>query len=239
MDSYNEHAEQYAALIRSRDQWGFSPYLDLVVPALLRVVGEIRGKRVLDACCGDGFLTRQLADRGAHVVGVDISPNLIALARQVEAQEERKILYLSHDLTRPLPQYAGHLDVITCNLALNDVVDACSFIENLGDMLRPCGLLAISMNNPYSAVMRKKVQNYFDSGQSEVYSGLAAAGVRALYHHRTMEEYFHEFRRNGLYLGTLLDVKPSPEHLASGSPRPRQYYQFPFFMVLALTKLEP
>jgi len=236
MNSYDEYAEQYATLIHSRDEWGFSPYLDLVVPALLQVVGELHDKRVLDACCGEGFFTRRLADRGAHVVGVDISAKLIALAKEVEAQGNRGITYLAHDLVRALPQYAEQFDLITCHLALNDVVDVCPFIQNLSDMLRSHGVLAISMNNPYSAPIRSKVENYFDSGQSKVYSGLASAGVPALYHHRTLEEYFHEFRRNGLYLRTLLDVKPSPEQLASGSPRPKQYYQFPFFMVLELIK---
>jgi hypothetical protein len=52
-----------------------------------------------------------------------------------------------------------------------------------------------------------------------------------------LEEFFYGFRANGLYLRTLLDVKPSPEQLTSGSPRPKQYYQFPFFMVLELIKL--
>jgi SAM-dependent methyltransferase len=237
MNSYDEHATQYAALIRSHDEWGFSPYLDLVVPALLQVVGEVHNKRVLDACCGEGFFTRLLASKGAHVIGVDISPNLIVMAKQIEEQEKHGISYFTHDLTQPLPQYAEHFDVITCNLALNDVSDESSFIRNLSDMLKSRGVLAIAMNNPYSAVMRNKVENYFDSGRSEVYSGLAAAGVPVLYHHRTLEEFFYGFRANGLYLRTLLDVKPSPEQLTSGSPRPKQYYQFPFFLVLELIKL--
>jgi SAM-dependent methyltransferase len=236
MNSYNEYATQYATLIHSRDEWGFSPYLDLVVPVLLQVVGELHNKSVLDACCGEGFFTRLLASRGAHVMGIDISANLIAMAKRIEEQEKRGIVYLTHDLTQPLPQYAERFDVITSNLALNDVVDVRSLIQNLSDMLRWPGVLAISMNNPYSAVIRNKVQNYFDSGQSEVYSGLASASVPALYHHHTLEEYFGEFRRNGLYLRTLLDVKPSSEQLAGGSPRPKQYYQFPYFMVLELIK---
>jgi len=238
MSSYDKYAMQYATLIHSRDEWGFSPYLDVVVPALLQVIGEIHNKRVLDACCGEGFFTRLLANRGAHVVGIDISANLIAMAQQIEEQERRGIVYFTHDLTQPLPHYAEHFDVITCNLALNDVADYPSFIKNLSNMLKPRGVLALSMNNPYSALIRNKVENYFDSGRSEIYFGLASAGVPAFYHHRTLEEYFHEFKRNGLYLRTLLDLKPSSEHLASGSPRPKQYYHFPYFMILELIKFD-
>jgi 2-polyprenyl-3-methyl-5-hydroxy-6-metoxy-1,4-benzoquinol methylase len=118
MNAYDEYAEQYATLIRSRDEYGFAPYLDLVVPALMDVVGDIYGKVVLDACCGEGYVARLLASMGADVIGVDIAKNLIAMARQIEAQERQGIEYFAHDLVQPLPQYAERFDLITCNLAL-------------------------------------------------------------------------------------------------------------------------
>lgn len=236
MGSYDAHADAYAASIQSRDAWGFSPYLDLVVPALVQVLGDVQGKRLLDACCGEGYLARLLASLGAQVAGVDISAQLVGMAREREAQERRGISYLVHDLTRPLPQYEAQMDAITCNLALNDVIDYRPFVANLAAVLRPQGVLAISLNNPYSAVIRGKVERYFESGQARTYSGLAAAGVPALYHHRTLEEYFVEFARHGLWLRMLSDVKPSAAQLASGSPRPKAYYRFPFFMVLELVK---
>lgn len=234
---YNDYADEYATAIASRDEWGFSPYLDLVVPALLGVLGHIRGRSVLDACCGEGSFTRLLAGGGAHVIGIDISARLIEMARQKETEERRGISYAVSDLTRPLLQYAAHFDLITCNLALDDVADYRALIKNLADMLKPGGRLALSMNNPYSAVIRKRVQHYFDSGRSSAHVGLAAAGVLTLYYHRTLEEYFREFTANGLFLRTWLDLKPGPEHLASGSPRPRRYYHFPFFLVLELVKV--
>lgn len=42
---------------------------------------DMRGRRVLDYCCGDGFFSRLLTSLGAHVYSVDISPQLIAQAR--------------------------------------------------------------------------------------------------------------------------------------------------------------
>src|SRR5882762_9003646 len=40
-------------------------------PVLWRFAGDVRGRSVLDAGCGTGYLTRQLHDRGARVTGVD------------------------------------------------------------------------------------------------------------------------------------------------------------------------
>src|SRR5439155_26292969 len=52
----------------------------VIDPALFRLLGDIRGRRVLDAGSGTGYLSRLLADRGAKVVGVDHSARLLAVA---------------------------------------------------------------------------------------------------------------------------------------------------------------
>ncbi|MEQ9257981.1 MAG: magnesium protoporphyrin IX methyltransferase [Roseovarius sp.] len=48
---------------------------------LARLPHDLRGARVLDAGCGAGQMTLELAQRGAQVVAVDISPSLIGIAR--------------------------------------------------------------------------------------------------------------------------------------------------------------
>ena len=47
-----------------------------------RMRNTLRGRRVLDAGCGTGALAARLASRGARVLAVDLSPTLIALARE-------------------------------------------------------------------------------------------------------------------------------------------------------------
>ena len=65
---------------RAWDDW----YLPAVRPALERLFfsGLSDGARVLDACCGSGHVTRELARRGYDVTGLDSSALLIAHARQ-------------------------------------------------------------------------------------------------------------------------------------------------------------
>ena len=50
-------------------------------PVLWHLLGDVEGRRVLDAGCGTGYLTRLLARRGAVVTGIDVSSRMIALAR--------------------------------------------------------------------------------------------------------------------------------------------------------------
>jgi SAM-dependent methyltransferase len=77
-----------------------------------RMVGGLEGKRVLDLACGFGFYTRLLKQRGAaHVLGVDISPEMIRLARQQEQAEPLGITYQVGDaVTLPL---LGSFDLVT------------------------------------------------------------------------------------------------------------------------------
>jgi SAM-dependent methyltransferase len=59
----------------------------------LKAVGPVRGLRLIDVACGEGFYSRQFRDAGAEVVGVDISREMIRLAREQEAREPRGIRY--------------------------------------------------------------------------------------------------------------------------------------------------
>jgi magnesium-protoporphyrin O-methyltransferase len=63
---------------------------------------DLRGARILDAGCGTGALAFELAERGADVVGVDISPQLIAIAtKRTPRKLDRKIQFSSGDMLNP------------------------------------------------------------------------------------------------------------------------------------------
>src|SRR3954464_14392642 len=65
---------------------------------LMDLVGDLAGKAVVDLACGEGFYTRRLRGQGAaRVVGVDLSHEMIALARAEEAAHPSGIDYLVQD----------------------------------------------------------------------------------------------------------------------------------------------
>lgn len=67
---------------------------------LSRLPADLRGCRVLDAGCGTGLMTAELAARGADVVAVDISPQLIAIAEQRLTEDLRpRVTFASGDMT--------------------------------------------------------------------------------------------------------------------------------------------
>lgn len=65
-----------------------------------RLPQDLNGARVLDAGCGTGLMTAELAARGADVVAVDISPQLIAIAEnRLDTALQHKVRFAAGDMT--------------------------------------------------------------------------------------------------------------------------------------------
>jgi 2-polyprenyl-3-methyl-5-hydroxy-6-metoxy-1,4-benzoquinol methylase len=206
---------------------------DPVLAPLQATIGAVAGVETLDAACGEGYLTRILARLGAHVTGIDISPQLIALA---QAHTDPTLSrYLVADLSQPLPDHAARYELAVSNLALNDIADYQGFFGAIAAMVRPGGRFVLSLNNPYSYVVRSHVTDYFDSGGAHLYRGMAEEGVAVHFYQRTLAEYLDAAFAAGWLLRKLVDV-PTPE----GSFKRRADtllppgYHFPFFMILSL-----
>ncbi len=67
-------------------------------PAVLEMLGDVAGKRVLDAGCGPGFYAADLVRRGAELVACDASAAMIELARARVGDRARLVV---HDLEQP------------------------------------------------------------------------------------------------------------------------------------------
>lgn len=106
---YDEFAEKYQRIVTSPIVMQGRRILDYTC---MRLVGDIRGKSVLDLACGAGDYTRKLKQAGAsHAVGVDISEEMIKLARQQETQTPLGIEYILSD-TQELGKI-GDFDLVT------------------------------------------------------------------------------------------------------------------------------
>jgi SAM-dependent methyltransferase len=75
-------AEMDPAAMPFRDSGAATIFEDRIV----EVLGDVEGKRILDLCCGAGDLTLRLLKRGAHVTALDLSPGIVAVARERAAR---------------------------------------------------------------------------------------------------------------------------------------------------------
>lgn len=98
---------------------------------LFELVGDLRGKAVIDLACGEGYYTRRLRQRGAaRVLGVDLSERMIELARGQEAARPIGVEYAACDAKQLRP--TQDFDIAVAAYLLNYARDR----RELGEMCR-------------------------------------------------------------------------------------------------------
>ena len=120
-----------------------------------RLPDDLNGWRVLDAGCGAGHLAVELAKRGADVVGIDLSPDMIGFARDGLPEIEGNgsvTLYAGDMLTH---QY-GRFDAV---VAMDSVIhyskqDCVAAIETLAANTNHIITFSVAPKTPLLAAMR-------------------------------------------------------------------------------------
>ena len=110
----------------------------LLNPTIFSLLGDIEGKYVLDAGCGQGYLSRLMARQGAQVTGVEPSDGWYTYVVEREQREQLGITYLQADLSRctDLPRI---FDAVVANMVFMDIPDYKSAMANCIACLKAAG----------------------------------------------------------------------------------------------------
>ena len=124
------------------------------VPSFLNMVGDVRGKSVLDLACGTGFYSREFRRRGAtEVLGVDISGEMVAAALKLEERDPLGVRYEVGDVAelRPLERrFDIALGVQLLNYA-QSIAELESMCRNVHRGLVPGGEFFVLAQSPTTA----------------------------------------------------------------------------------------
>lgn len=103
--------------------------------------------RALDAGCGTGVFSRELARRGWRVTAIDASPEMISEARSASQNTSIEFINGALESLEPLASMESPYDLILSLSTLEYVEDDLGVIKNWSNMLKPGGLLIISVPN--------------------------------------------------------------------------------------------
>jgi 2-polyprenyl-3-methyl-5-hydroxy-6-metoxy-1,4-benzoquinol methylase len=120
----------------------------LIDPAVFKILGEVGGRRVLDAGCGNGYLSRLLAGKGAKVVGVDLSRRFIEIAEGFEEKEPLGIEYHVGSICTLSMLDDEAFDFVVCNIVLDDLQEIDRAVMEIRRVLRVGGKLVFSILHP-------------------------------------------------------------------------------------------
>ncbi|MCC5893987.1 MAG: class I SAM-dependent methyltransferase [Alkalibacterium sp.] len=215
---WNEFADDYAQMTK---KYGDLHKEILLTPNLLTLIGEVKDKTVLDAGCGEGYLSRLLAGNGATVTAVDFSERMIELA--VERTTEEDIHYGQANLENLSEFTEGQFDAVVSNMVIQDVSNLSAALNELYRVLKIEGCFVFSILHPCFITPESrwekdeqgeklywKVDDYFKEGQFEQRFGTKD---RVFAFHRTVSTYINTLIKTGFTLEEVVEPKPSRDQI--------------------------
>ena len=155
---------------------------------------------VLDLACGQGFFTHEFAKSGADVTGLDISPELIALAKK----RFPSVHFISAPADAISMVKTGTIDVVTLILAIQNIENCRDVFVECFRIMKKTGRLYVVMNHPAYRIPKTSSWG-FD----------AEAGIQ----YRRIDRYMSESR---VEIEMHPGIKPTEKTLSFH--RPLQYY---------------
>jgi SAM-dependent methyltransferase len=204
--TYNAMAEDYdAALVRGEKHYN-SLYER---PAIISMLPDVAGRRVLDVGCGSGPLSAWLASNGAEVVGFDTSASMVRLA---EKKGIERASFSVADLAQPLDFLTDRsFDVAVASLVMHYLRDWVEPLRELHRVLRPGGQLLISTHHPADDIRLSATGNYFDTELIHDRWGLGDKQFDVHFWRRPLTEMFAAFEQAGFGVLTFMEPQPLPE----------------------------
>jgi 2-polyprenyl-3-methyl-5-hydroxy-6-metoxy-1,4-benzoquinol methylase len=177
--------------------------------AIVAAVTERAPDRVLDLGCGEGWLMRELAERGIGTVGLDVSMELVVAAEETGGGRYRCCSYdeVIDDPTRA----GGPYDVIACNFSLLGA-DLRPLLAALRENLFVDGALVIQTVHPWTASEGKPYAGGWRTETFDAFGGDFAEPMP--WYFRTLESWVDALRGAGFRVAALRE----PVHPGTGKP---------------------
>jgi SAM-dependent methyltransferase len=187
--------------------------------ALARLLGSVRGKRVLELGCGNGDAAVRFVLQGATVIGVDNSAASIAEARAAAERAEVRLELHAGDLADLAFLRADSVDLAFSDGSLAQVADLGRLFRQVHRVLRHGAAFAFSLPHPVALGTETETapegalplgrtylsRSYFDSSPIEV----GTDGESLLLTRHTLSEVFTGLTRTGFRVDTLLEPEPN------------------------------
>lgn len=193
--------EGYARWAPSYPPTPHNPFMRLEQRTMDALLRDVRRGECLDLACGSGRYTRLLLHTGAtFVVGLDASPDMIAVARR----EVPNVAFVVGD-ARHLPFASARFDLVTFALGIGHVRALGELLREIARVLRPDGTVVYSDMHPCGVL----------SGWTRIVT-IDGTRFRLPHHVHLASDHVRACRDAGLRMDDLAEPRVGPEDLAHG-----------------------
>jgi SAM-dependent methyltransferase len=181
----------------------------------LAVLGDVRGRDILEFGCGAAQWSIKLALVGARPVGLDLAEEQLRHARRL-MQEAGVDFPLVHASAEAVPLPDESFDVVFCDWGAMTFADPHLTVPEAARLLRPGGFMAFSGSTPIAEICTPILADHATENLVRDYYGL-----RTRVEEDWVEfmlpygEWIRLFRRHGLVIEDLIELRPGPEAVSS------------------------
>ncbi|MBI4089185.1 MAG: methyltransferase domain-containing protein [Candidatus Levybacteria bacterium] len=244
--SWGKVARWYNELLKN----GNSYQQTLILPNLIRLLQIKKGELVLDLACGQGFFAREFAKLGAKVIGVDISSELIDIAKnnknyiiEYHVSPADKLTFLQNE----------SIDKTIIVLALQNIQNVNDVVKEANRVLKQNGKLFIVINHPCFRIPKesswgwddklkiqyRRLDSYLSESKEiiQMHPG-NKPWEKTISFHRPLQFYFKALSKNNLLVSRLEEWNSNriselgPKKEAEDAARK----EFPLFLFLEAFK---
>lgn len=205
----------------------------LLNPAIFSLLGEaVAGKYMLDAGCGQGYLCRLLAKKGALVTGVELAENWYRYAVEREQAVPLGITYRHEDLSA-LHDLKETFDYVISNMVFMDIPDYQMAMHNCIAALKTGGRLIFSILHPCfeEAATEWPVKGYVEV--REYFQERAIPNTYDHYFHRPLSAYLNLVIHAGCTLEDIIEPQLAARLVRPGTADERNRHVPQFLVVHA------
>jgi SAM-dependent methyltransferase len=203
-------------------------------PALCSLIPSgLSGLTILDAGCGSGAQAQWLLDRGADVIGLDLSP---AMVQETQQRCSGRGRFFVADLAEPLPVGPQSVDGITCSLVLHYLEDWTVPLRSFAEVLRPSGWAVISLEHPFGRPLPSQQGGYFATELVSDTWNKADVAVTQWFWRRPLSAVMDVVADHGFVIERIVEAQPSAEALARFPDDLTQVVGEPWFIVYRLRR---
>jgi ubiquinone/menaquinone biosynthesis C-methylase UbiE len=212
-------------------------------PATLSLLGDIGGKRVLDAGCGPGIYAEELVAMGAdEVVGFDASGRMVELAK--ERLRGSRAEFRRANLEDPLAWLQdGSFDLVVSALAMDYVEDWGGPLSEFHRVLKPGGKLVFSVEHPTAKFVDQVYEGEGSSYFETVLSGMEWRGFETRVwmpsYRRPLGAMVGAILGSGFVFAGMLEPRPDERFRAADPEEYERLCRMPGFLCFVGRKPGP
>lgn len=174
----------------------------------LKLIGNIKGKKVLEIGCGGAQCGIAFAKKGAHVTGMDISKEQLKYAKELTEKNKVKIKFYQGDIKNLKQIKSNSQDIVFSSWALFYVSNLEKCFKEVYRVLKKKGIFVFSTRHPFWEIINKKSMKvkrcYFDTG---IAKGPSKKGI-FVWHRHSISELINPLIKAGFIIERFEEPDP-------------------------------